>query len=174
MGVQDQKSTSPISTKCTARSRCLIARTARCPKNRSASEAKSFNPATPSNPAPSSAPPRARTAARRGIEAGGRSGNLQDRLILGVNSFQVELIQVIRSPRRLCNSIGGILSHGSLPSVAIADQAAARERRNHSSKSMRPRRASPNGTSECSSTRPPQYRASGSRTTSRGSPTAFR
>ena len=38
---------------------------------------------------------------------------------------------------------------------------------------MRPRRASPNGTSERSSTRPPQYRASGSRTTSRGSPTAF-
>jgi len=54
------------------------------------------------------------------------------------------------------------------------DQAAACERRSHSSKPMRPRRASPVGTSERSSTRPPQYRASGSRTTSRGSPTAFR
>jgi hypothetical protein len=54
------------------------------------------------------------------------------------------------------------------------DQAAACERRSHSFKPMRPRRASPNGTSECSSTRPPQYRASGSRTTARGSPTAFR
>ena len=32
---------------------------------------------------------------------------------------------------------------------------------------MRPRRASPNGTSERSSTRPPKYLASGSRTTSR-------
>src|SRR5262245_3127144 len=47
-------------------------------------------------------------------------------------------------------------------------------RRSHSSKPMRPRRASPNGTSECSSTRPPKYRASGSLTTSRGSATAFR
>src|SRR6516225_11583676 len=56
----------------------------------------------------------------------------------------------------------------------MQDQAAARERRNHSSKPMRPRRASPKGTSECSSTRPPQYRASGSLTTLRGSPTAFR
>src|SRR5437773_161924 len=48
--------------------------------------------------------------------------------------------------------------------------ALARERRSHSSKPMRPRRASPNGTSERSSTRPPQYRASESRTTLRGSP----
>jgi len=56
----------------------------------------------------------------------------------------------------------------------MRDQAAACERRSHSSKPMRPRCASPNGTSECSSTRPPQYRASGSLTTSRGSPTAFR
>src|SRR5260221_4935616 len=53
-------------------------------------------------------------------------------------------------------------------------QAPACERRSHSSKPMRPRRASPNGTSECSSTRPPKYRASGSLTTSRGSPSAFR
>src|SRR2546425_3684914 len=57
--------------------------------------------------------------------------------------------------------------HGAL-------QALACERRSHSSKPMRPRRASPNGTSERSSTRPPKYRASGSLTTSRGSPTAFR
>src|SRR5262245_54556066 len=47
-------------------------------------------------------------------------------------------------------------------------------RRSHSSNPMRPRRASPNGTRERSSTRLPKYRASGSRTTSRGSPTAFR
>src|SRR5262249_13881650 len=53
-------------------------------------------------------------------------------------------------------------------------QAAACERRSHSSKPMRPRRASPNGTSERSSTRPPKYRASGSLTTLRGSPIAFR
>src|SRR6478736_1712569 len=52
--------------------------------------------------------------------------------------------------------------------------AAAFERRSHSSKPIRPRRASASGTSECSSTRPPQYRAPGSLTTSRGSPTAFR
>ncbi len=56
----------------------------------------------------------------------------------------------------------------------MRDQAPACERRSHSSKPMRPRRASPNGTSECSSTRPPKYRASRSLTTSRGSPTAFR
>ena len=56
----------------------------------------------------------------------------------------------------------------------MRDQALARERRSHSSRPMRPRRASPSGTSERSSTRPPQYRASGSRTTSRGSPTALR
>ncbi len=56
----------------------------------------------------------------------------------------------------------------------MQDQATARERRSHSSKPMRPSRASPSGTSERSSTRPPQYRASGSRTTSRGSPTAFK
>src|SRR5262245_34600519 len=35
----------------------------------------------------------------------------------------------------------------------MRDQAPACERRSHSSKPMRPRRASPNGTSECSSTR---------------------
>ena len=57
---------------------------------------------------------------------------------------------------------------------ADAGQAAARERRNHSSNPMRPSRASPNGTSERSSTKPPKYRASGSRSTWRGSPTAFR
>ena len=68
------------------------------------------------------------------------------------------------------------IPRAALPSSGwpLADQAAARELRNHSSKPMRPRRASPNGTSERSSTRPPQYRASGSLTTSRGSPAAFR
>src|SRR5262245_48476597 len=65
--------------------------------------------------------------------------------------------------------------HGALSfGWQMRDQAAARERRSHSSKPIRPRRASPNGTSECVSTRPPKYRASGSRTTLRGSPTAFR
>ena len=67
------------------------------------------------------------------------------------------------------------VSWSPYPSVwRMRDQAAACERRSHSSKPMRPRRASPNGTSECSSTPPPKYRASGSLTTSRGSPTAFR
>src|SRR5262245_22798798 len=46
----------------------------------------------------------------------------------------------------------------------MQDQAAACERRSHSSKPMWPRRASPSGTSERSSTRPPKYRASGSLT----------
>src|SRR5262249_47366839 len=64
--------------------------------------------------------------------------------------------------------------HGALLWSAHADQAAARERRNHSSRPMRPSRASPSGTSERSSTKLPKYRASASRTTSRGSPTAFR
>src|SRR5207253_5014404 len=62
----------------------------------------------------------------------------------------------------------------SLGVPPMQDQALACERRSHSSRPMRPTRASPNGTSERSSTRPPQYRASGSLTTSRGSPTAFR
>jgi hypothetical protein len=48
----------------------------------------------------------------------------------------------------------------------MRDQAFVCERRSHSSRPMRPRRASPNGTSECSSTRPPKYRASGSRISS--------
>ena len=61
---------------------------------------------------------------------------------------------------------------GSLGSMQ--DQAAARERRSHSSRLIRPRRASPNGTSERSSTRPAKYPASGSPATSRRSPTAFR
>src|ERR671930_167380 len=64
--------------------------------------------------------------------------------------------------------------HGA-PSLGwrMQDQAVAlaRERRSHSSKPMRPRRASPKGTSARSSTRLPQYRASESRTTLRGSPT---
>src|SRR6516162_1869875 len=68
----------------------------------------------------------------------------------------------------------GCASWSPILRLAIADQAAACARWNHSSKPMRPRRASPTGTSECSSTRPPQYRASGSLTTSRGSPTARR
>src|ERR1700739_1337996 len=49
----------------------------------------------------------------------------------------------------------------------------ASERRSNSSRPSRPRRASPNGTSERSSTRPPKYRASGSHTTSRRTSTAF-
>jgi hypothetical protein len=68
----------------------------------------------------------------------------------------------------------GCVSWSPILRLAVADQAPACERRSHSPKPMRPRRASPNGTSERSSTRPPKYRASGSLTTSRGSPTAFR
>src|SRR5256712_6798488 len=64
----------------------------------------------------------------------------------------------------------GVVSFGWL----LLGQALACWRRSPSSKPMRPRRASPNGTSERSSTRPPKYRASGSLTTVRGSPTAFR
>jgi hypothetical protein len=67
---------------------------------------------------------------------------------------------------------GFMLRYFSNAACPCWDRAAACERRSHSSKPMRPRRALPNGTSECSSTRPPQYRASGSLTTSRGSPTA--
>jgi hypothetical protein len=59
-------------------------------------------------------------------------------------------------------------------SFIVRGQAPADERRSHSSSAMRPRRASPNGTSERSSTRAPKYRASGSRTTCRESLTAFR
>ncbi len=59
---------------------------------------------------------------------------------------------------------------GRAPSVAAGRE----RRRSHSSTPMWPRRASPKGTSERASTRPPKYRASGSLTTSRGSPTAFR
>ena len=55
----------------------------------------------------------------------------------------------------------------------MRDQAFACERRSHSSRPMRPRRTSPSGTSDFSSTPPPKYRASGSLTTSRGSPIAF-
>lgn len=69
-----QKSTNRISTKCTDRSRCPIARAAHFPKNRLASKARSSNPTTRASPARSSAPPRARPAARRGIAAGGRRG----------------------------------------------------------------------------------------------------
>jgi hypothetical protein len=65
-------------------------------------------------------------------------------------------------------------ARGPNGALSMRDQVFSCERRSHSSRPMRPRRASPSGTSERSSTRPPQYRASGSRTTSRGSPTAFR
>src|SRR5215472_17850988 len=64
--------------------------------------------------------------------------------------------------------------HGVLLRLADTDQAAVRERPSHSSRVMRPSRASPNGTSERSSIRAPKCRASGSRTTLRGSSTAFR
>src|SRR2546426_3153137 len=72
--------------------------------------------------------------------------------------------------QRTEGAVHGALSFG----WRMQNQALACERRSHSSKPMRPRRASPNGTSERSSTRPPKYRASGSLTTLRGSPTAFR
>src|SRR5260370_22980978 len=56
----------------------------------------------------------------------------------------------------------------------MQDQPPAGERRSHSSKPVRPRRASPTCTSECSVTRPPQYCASGLRTTSLRYPTPFK
>jgi hypothetical protein len=62
----------------------------------------------------------------------------------------------------------GRVSSSAIFRLAVADQAPACERRNHSSKPMRPRRTSPNGTSERSSTRPPQYRAGAS--AARGNP----
>lgn len=79
-GVTPQRSTNPISTKCTARSRCPIAPVAHYRKSRSASEAKSSNRTTPANRVPSSAPPRAQPAARRGTGVGGRSGSRRERL----------------------------------------------------------------------------------------------
>jgi hypothetical protein len=72
------KSTNPISTKCTDRSRCPTAPTAHpranLRKTTSAAAAKSSSPPTPANPAPNSAPPRAPPAARRGNAAGGSGG----------------------------------------------------------------------------------------------------
>jgi hypothetical protein len=53
----------------------------------------------------------------------------------------------------LCNSEH--LGRESDPARRVQGQALTRERRSHSSKLMWPRRASPNGTSEHSSTRPP-------------------
>ena len=71
-----QKSTNPISTKCTARSPCPIAQTApRHPSRPSAAAAKSSSQPTRANPAPSSAPRRDQAAARRDIGADGRRGN---------------------------------------------------------------------------------------------------
>jgi hypothetical protein len=69
-----------------------------------------------------------------------------------------------RSPAQIARRLSSILAK------TVRDQAPGFERRSHSSKPRRPRRASPNGTGERSST----YRASGSLTTSRLSPTAFR
>src|SRR5207248_11716396 len=75
-----RKSTNPISTKCTARSRCPIAPAARRANRhkrtpRHAAEVKSFSRPTRANPVPSSAPPRAQPAAHLGIGVGGRSGD---------------------------------------------------------------------------------------------------
>src|SRR5438552_747383 len=58
--------------------------------------------------------------------------------------------------QRTENAFHGALSFG----WRMRDQAPVRERRSHSSRPIWPRRALPNGTSECSSTRPPKYRAS--------------
>ena len=71
-----QRSTNPISTKCTARSPYPSAPAAPSRASPSpAAAAKSSSPPTPASPAPSSAPPRARAAARRDIAVGGRSGS---------------------------------------------------------------------------------------------------
>src|SRR5262249_60776834 len=66
--------------------------------------------------------------------------------------------------------------HGALSfSWRMQDQEAlACERRSPSARPTRPRRGSPHGTGERSSTRPPPYRASGARTTVPGAATAVR
>ena len=69
-----ERSTNRISTRCTVRNPCPSARAAHCPPNLSAATAGSSNPPTRASPGRSSAPPRARAAARRGIGAAGRSG----------------------------------------------------------------------------------------------------
>ena len=80
----DQKSTNPISTKCTGRSPCPSAPTApprenlRSTTSAPAAEAKSSSRPTRANPAPNSAPLPAPAAAPRGIAAGGRSGSAGD------------------------------------------------------------------------------------------------
>jgi hypothetical protein len=72
-------STNPISTKCTARNPCPIARAAQAHANprpttqAQAVAAKSSSPPTRANPAQSSAPPPAPAAARRDTGVGGRS-----------------------------------------------------------------------------------------------------
>src|SRR4030088_2481603 len=64
--------------------------------------------------------------------------------------------------------------HGALSlRLAVADQAPAPERRRHSSKPRRPRRASPNGTSERSSTRRRRYGSWRSLPRSPGPPPSF-
>ena len=80
------KSTNPISTKCTARNPCPSGRTVRCRRSRSAAIAGSSSPPTPASPAPNSAPPPARPAARRGIGAGGRRGRGRAKLAIRESS----------------------------------------------------------------------------------------
>ena len=85
-----QRSTNPISTKCTARSPCPSARTApHRASPRPAAAAKSSSRRTRANPAPSSAPPRAQAAARRGIGAGGRRGS-QSTIAARQSSFAID------------------------------------------------------------------------------------
>jgi hypothetical protein len=74
--VAPPKSTNPISTRCTARSRCPIAPIVPCPQSRSAAQAGSFSPPTQNSPAPNSAPCPARPAAHRENEVGGSGGRL--------------------------------------------------------------------------------------------------
>ena len=71
--VPPPKSTNPISTKCTARNPCPIARAARCRQNHSATEARSSSRPTPQS-GPEFGPAPAPPAARRDIAVGGRSG----------------------------------------------------------------------------------------------------
>ena len=74
-----QKSTNPISTKCTARNPCPTAPAAppraSPPTTTRAPAARSSSQPTRANPAPNSAPHRAPPAARRDIGAAGRSGS---------------------------------------------------------------------------------------------------
>jgi hypothetical protein len=100
--VAPPKSTSPISTRCTARNPCRIDRAAHFPKSLSVSKAKSSSPPTRINPARNSAPPRAPPAARRGRGVGGRGGRLESRRVLRCVHDHLRATQSLRSTGIRC------------------------------------------------------------------------